>query len=157
MTATYKNGSVSFLYPENWLLSESETDPDTSSNQVTLETPTGGMWLLFVSSAATDSQNAIREVQAAIDEQFEDIEWNEANEPFHGYDSSGLDGFFYSLDLLVCSRIRVFKTLDRLFLILVQSESRELDKNSDVFDAITLSLLQSTSAFRFVADQNQTR
>jgi hypothetical protein len=153
LTATYRNSSISFSYPENWQLSESDSESDASASQISLETPAGGLWLLYHSPASTDSEKAVREVMQAINEQFSDVEWSESNEPFYGFQSSGFDGFFYSLDLLIQSRVRVFKTLDRTFLVLVQSESREFDQMEPVFNAITLSLLRSNSALRSEAEE----
>ena len=151
MTATYTNGNISFLYPENWSISESEEDAADGTSHVTLESPGGGFWYMFSSPASANSKNAVREVMAGIEDQFEGIEWNQTTEPFHGIETTGFDGFFYALDLLICARIRVFKTLDRLFVILVQSENSELDRLAMVYDAITMSLLQSTAPVRQTA------
>ena len=90
----------------------------------------------------------MREAVQAIDGQFEDVEWSDVSEHFFGFETSGFDGFFYSLDLLICTRIRSFKTLDRTIVIVIQSESRELEQVSAVYDAISLSLLQSLSKSR---------
>jgi hypothetical protein len=143
LTATYQNAGLRFLYPENWLLSEADGTDGETSVQVTLESPEGGIWILSASDATADGAKLIGEAKHAIDEQFEDVEWTNYEQPFYGHPATGLDGFFYSLDLLVCAKIRRFQTLDRTLLIVIQSESRALDRESDVFDAITLSLLQS--------------
>lgn len=95
----------------------------------------------------------MNEAIQAINEQFEDVEWSEVKESFYGFETAGFDAFFYSLDLLICARIRSFKTLDRTLVIVIQSESRELEKASDVYDAITLSLLQSLSKARLGASK----
>ncbi len=147
LTSTFQRGNLIFLYPENWLLSESDSSDD-SSIHVTLESPGGGLWILSATTASTDSAAAMAEALKAVNEQFDDVEWLEISEPFYGFETTGWDGLFFSLDLLVCAKIRSFKTLDRTVVILIQAESRELEQGSDVFDAITLSLLQSLSKAR---------
>lgn len=144
MASTFQHGNLSFLYPENWLLSEVDSG-DESSLQVMLESPTGGMWMLSATPAATNAAAAIDEAVDAINAQFEDVEWSEVKQPFYGFEAVGADGFFYSLDLLICAQIRSFKTLDRTIVVVIQSESRDFDKTSPVYDAITLSLLKSLS------------
>ena len=145
LTASYSDGRLSFLYPENWILSEADGDesPDELNRQVSLESPGGGLWWMQSSLASERSEDRVAEVKAALDEQYENIEWNDVQASFHGFACSGCDGFFYSLDLMICARIRAFTTLDRSILILVQSESRELERLGPVYDAISLSLLQS--------------
>jgi hypothetical protein len=143
LTATYQNGSLSFMYPENWLLSETDGTQGDASVQITLESPAGGLWILSASNDRADAVALIDEAKKAIDDQFEDVEWSEHHQMFHGHETMGLDGYFYSLDFLVCAKIRRFQTLDRTLVVVIQSESRALDKESDVYDAITLSLLRS--------------
>ena len=71
LTSTYQRGNLSFLYPENWLLSESDSSDDASL-QVTLESPGGGLWILSATSASTDTAAAMAEALKAVHEQFED-------------------------------------------------------------------------------------
>lgn len=148
MTATYQFGQLSLLYPENWLLSETDSIADDRSVQLTLEAPSGGLWMLSTAPASADISALIREASQAIGDQFDDVEWSEFDQDFFGHRATGVDGFFYSLDLLICAKIRCFKTLDHTIVVVIQSESRALEKDSDVFDAITLSLLQSSKTVR---------
>lgn len=148
MTATYRGGNLSFLYPENWRISESDADWTDGTNQVTLEGPTGGLWIMHALAAGADAAEVIREIMSAINACYEGVEWSEVDAPLFGFESSGHDGYFYSLDLLVCVRIRTFRSLDRTVIVVVQSESRDFDRLEDVYNAITLSLCQSMAAVR---------
>src|SRR5262245_45333928 len=92
LPATYQSNDLRFLYPENWQLSESDSDALESASEVSLESPSGGLWALYSYPASADVTRAVGEIISAINEQYDDVEWNEANEPFHGYDTSGYDG-----------------------------------------------------------------
>jgi hypothetical protein len=142
--ATYQHDHFSFQYPENWLLSVSDSTADNVGLHLSLESPSGSMWMLSAIPPSADAEQMMAEAKQAIDDQYEEVDWSSSEPVFFGHDSQGLDGFFYSLDLLIAVRIRCFKTLDHLFVIVIEGESRDFDANASVYDAICLSLLRST-------------
>lgn len=146
MPAIYHHAHFNFLYPENWLLSESDSVDEQGGQHISLESPSGGMWMLSVLPAAANPETLVREAKSVIDEQFENVDWSVADATVYGDEAIGLDGFFYSLDLLVGVKIRCVQTLDRTFVIVIEAESHDLDQNAAVFDAISYSLIRSTTS-----------
>jgi hypothetical protein len=146
MTATYDDNDLRFMYPENWSLGASDLIAGYDCRQVTLESPGGGLWMLYVFTPGTNPEQPIRSIREVIDQQYPGVEWSDVSGSFHDYPCAGHDGYFYSLDFLVCVRIRSFQTLAHTFVVVVQSENQDLDRLSSVYDAITLSLLRSSTA-----------
>lgn len=144
MPATYQHDHFSFQYPENWLLSVSDSTAEGVGHHVSLESPSGGMWMLSAMPPSADAERLIAEAKQAIDDQYDEVDWSSSEPVFFGHDTQGLDGYFYSLDLLIAVRIRSFRTLDHLFVIVTEGESRDFDAHGQVYDAICLSLLRST-------------
>lgn len=132
------------MYPENWTLTE-----DVGGElpwQVTLETPKGALFSISVFAKDADARSLIDNTTAALREQYEDLEISEIAEPFHGYDSTACNAFFYCLDFLVTARMRVIGTDAYTYLFYYQAESREFDTNEQVFQAIAVSVLQNATA-----------
>ncbi|MEM7454493.1 MAG: hypothetical protein AAF456_09085 [Planctomycetota bacterium] len=142
MTTTYENYGLKFMYPENWSLSEPSADE--LPRQVTLETPDGGIWSLSIFPATSDSDDLLKDAVAALEETYDEVEVSAADSDFEPFKSRGVDAFFYCLDFVVSARIRVFSLEEQKLVVLYQAESREFDKQIDVFRAMTLNMLQST-------------
>ena len=71
-----------------------------------------------------------------------DLEIDEAADHVGDIQMHGFDVTFFYLDLLVVAELRIIERKDDKILILIQSESRELEDNRDVFAAIITSLLR---------------
>ena len=144
MTAVFEKQDLKFMYPENWSLTQ-DIDQQELPWQVTLETPKGALFSISVFDKDADAKTLIDNTTEALREQYEDIEVSEIADPFHGYDSTGADAFFYCLDFLVTSRVRVIATDRYTYLFYNQAESREFDTNEQVFQAIALNVLQNAT------------
>jgi hypothetical protein len=144
MPRQFKNDEVELLFPENWLLSESYQETDGIDFQVMLEHPDGAFWLLSACRSEPDAQLLVDELKRQIAEQYETVEWIEASDTILQQPMLGLDGMFFSLDLLIAAEIRTFTRRNRTFVILAQGESREFDQLRLVFQAIATSMLQAS-------------
>ncbi len=145
MPRQFKNNDIEFLFPENWELAESYQETEGVEFQVTLESPTGAMWLLTACRGLTQAASLIDELKQEVTRQFDSIEWLEVSDQLLGQDFSGLDGNFFSLDLLVAAQVRLLNVGTRILVILSQAESRDFERLQPVFRAIATSLLQSQS------------
>lgn len=143
MPATYSKHGLQFLYPENWQIKDQRDDE--LPFQVSLETPTGGMWSLNMFSATEDAEAVLDGAIAAMKTQYEDVEFSLAERDFEEFESRGVDANFFCLDFLVTAKIRAIQTDAFLLLVWFQAESRDFDSQHDVFRAVTQSLLQSAS------------
>src|ERR1044072_8087169 len=71
MPAIYENFGVRFLYPENWSVIDEEDDgwPQT----VTVQSPQTSFWSLHVYPPNSELKPIVKELIAAIQEEFRDI------------------------------------------------------------------------------------
>jgi hypothetical protein len=111
--------------------------------QVEIEAPSGGIWSVNVFPVDVDTDELLADAIRGLQDTYEDIEIDEATPDFPGFESQGIDAFFYCLDFIVMARIRVIETARYKLVLLFQAESRDFDSYHDVFRAITTSLLQS--------------
>jgi hypothetical protein len=141
MPAVYENLGVRFLYPENWSITD-EQDGDWPQS-VTLQSQDTGFWSLHVYPPGEDLKPIVKELIAAIQEEFRDIEVLPAKETFGETPTTGVDLAFFYLDLLVEAKIRCLRTPSATLVWLYQAESREFEAIEAVFQAIAVSMLQT--------------
>ena len=142
MTTTYENHGLKFMYPENWTISD--PSGDELPHQISVETPDGGLWAVSLFPVESETDELLKDAVAALEETYDEVEVSAAEDDFTPFQSQGVDAFFYCLDFVVSARVRVFSLPDQKLVVLYQAESREFDKQLDVFRAMTLSMLQST-------------
>ncbi len=143
--AIYDKHDLQFMYPENWTLNEQAPDEiEKSPREISLESPSGCIWVLLVFAGGTDPDEVLNEVIQGLDQQYEDFECalQPAKEILGNPVLSG-QADFYCLDFLVTARVDVIATDGQVFCVLNQAESRDFDKMCEVFLAITTSLLQA--------------
>ena len=141
MPAVYHRLGVRFLYPENWVISDEEVEgwPRT----VTLQSQDTGFWSLHVYPPEQEPKPVVKELIAAIQDEFSDIEVLPAKETFGETPTTGVDLAFFYLDLLVEAKIRCLRTPSSTLVWLYQAESREFEAIEPVFQAISVSMLQT--------------
>ena len=141
MTATYEKHGLKFLYPENWKLADGQ-DIELPY-QVEIEAPSGAIWSVNVFPSDADTDELLADAVRGLQETYEDVEIDEASSDFPGFESQGIEAYFYCLDFMVMARIRVIETKRYKLVFLFQAESRDFEGYHDVFRAISTSLLQS--------------
>ena len=144
MTAVYDKLGLKFLYPENWKLID---DPDSELPQVvTLETPDGtATWSVHVYPAEAVEEEVLKETLATLQESYEDVEISPDQLELGPFSASGVEALFYCLDFLIRAQLHVVQTPEHLLLFWTQAEDREFEKMHLVFQAVSVSLLQSLS------------
>jgi hypothetical protein len=144
MTAVYDKLGLKFLYPENWKLMDDSTE---SPQVITLETPDGSTtWSVHVYPAGTDGDAILRETLDTLQQTYEDLEIAPHQQQLGELEANGVEAMFYCLDFLIRAQLHLLPTRDRLLLFWAQAEDRDFDKQQLVFQAITVSLLQSLEA-----------
>ena len=139
MTATFQSFGIRFLYPENWELAEETSGQHPRSVQV--QSPTGAVWSLYVYETPAAPRELADEALAALTAEYPGLESRAAGGQLGNTDTTGYDVDFYCLDLVIACRIRSFRRQEKTFLVICQAETREFDKLSAVFEAISLSLV----------------
>ena len=143
MTATFEKNGLRFLYPDSWTLAE-YSDAD-EFHEVSLESPEGSIWSVSVFPAEAQPKQLIQSCLEALQDQYDDLEASEFEGEFNGFEASGFDADFYCLDFLVAAQSRTLQHNGKTFSFFCQAESREFEKNLDVFNAITMSLMKHES------------
>jgi hypothetical protein len=137
--AVYDNLGVQFLYPENWSITDEESDGWPRS--VTVQSRETGFWSLHVYPSRQDTQAPVKELIAAIEAEFGEVEVLPAEEKFGETATTGVDLAFFYLDLLVEAKIRFVHTPTQTLVWIYQAESREFERMEPVFQAIAVSML----------------
>lgn len=143
--AIYDKHNLNFMYPENWKLNEQAPDEiEGAPREISLEAPSGCLWVLHVFDNGTDPNEVLDLVVQGLDQQYEDFEFamGQSTEILGNPVISG-EANFYCLDFLVTANVQVIDATDNVFCILNQAENRDFEQMRDVFLAITTSLLQS--------------
>jgi hypothetical protein len=139
MPLRFERLGISFQYPENWVLDD--TDAVAGRDSVTVYSPGGAFWTVAVHPASADPAQLIKGVVAAMREEYEELEAEEAGEIVAGRELIGYDLNFYYLDFVNSAKIRSLQTRQTTYTFFCQGEDREFDRLQEVFRAITTSLL----------------
>ena len=134
MTAQFDSLGVTFLYPENWVVSE-RPDGELDSG-VTLELPSGGFFSIEKDDSLLPDDELIQQIVSAIVAEYDDVEQEEIEMEQIGENDRAYELRFYYLDLLVICRLIMMARGEERLLIQMQAESRDFDANEMVFAAI---------------------
>jgi hypothetical protein len=137
MPATFVDGGIRFLYPDNWSL---EREDNEAGWTVSLHSPgTAFMVVVFRSDMppTTDLADAALE---ALREDYPELEVEDSVESVAGQPAVGHDMRFFSLDLTNTCWTRSFCSPQGTILVLCQACDLEPDKNETVLRAICASL-----------------
>ena len=138
MPALFDRLGIKFLYPDDWTLDTSTVE---SEEGATVYSPGGGFWSVVIRGPDEDPAELAKVALVALGDTYEDLDTEPAEETIAGQELVGYDLNFYCLDLISTAQIRAFRRQGRTFLLLWQAEDREFDEVSNVFRAITTSLL----------------
>jgi hypothetical protein len=142
MSAVYENFGLSFMYPENWQLSDESGEVEAGAKSVSVNSPGGGFWTLNVYEPAVDPQDMADQFRATMEAEYEGLEAQPASEKVGSVALTGYDMDFYCLDFVVTAQVRSARVGKRTYVLSCQAEVREFEKISPVFQAMTYSLLQ---------------
>jgi hypothetical protein len=139
MPAVFDKLGVRFQYPENWTL---ETDATTADRQtISVYSPGGAFWTVMCYPPDTDPLELARTALVAMQNEYEELDSEVVQEEMGDVVLVGFDLNFYCLDLTNTARIRVGSNETVTHLVICQAEDREFEQVSDVFQAMTASLL----------------
>ena len=140
MPAVYDHLGIRFLYPDNWEIDESEASPER--NAVSVYSPGGALWSLWVYPPDEDLDQRTREVVEALAKEYPEMDIEPVREPLAGHELVGYDLNFFYFDLTNTAWVRGLRTPRADYVILCQAEDHEFDELEAVFRAITISLLR---------------
>ena len=145
MPAEYQANGLSFAYPENWHLEETELGE--GEHTVHLSSPKGAFWMVTVSSSAKSSPDELaQKALKAMLSEYERVDHTPVERVIGKYKLTGYEMDFIYFDLVNTALILSFSTGDRTIAIYWQADDQQLDICQDVFEAITFTLLDRLSA-----------
>jgi hypothetical protein len=139
MPKCFDSLGVSFQYPDNWTLDDS--DALLGRKSVTVFSPGGAFWSLAVQSGAADPAKLSAAVVETMKGEYQDLEAEPNDENISEHNLVGYDMAFYCLDLTNTAHVRSFRFAHSTYTIYCQAEDREYQLASRVFQAMTISLL----------------
>jgi hypothetical protein len=140
MPARFDRLGVSFQYPDNWTLDDS--DARLGRQSVTVYSPGGAFWSVAVHSGSAEPAKLAAAVVEAMKKEYAWLEADETHETVAGHDLFGYNLAFYCLDLTNTAQVRSLRTALAAYTIFCQAEDREFERVQLVFQAITTSLLR---------------
>ena len=139
MPQEFESLGISFLYPDNWTLDDSEAAAGRES--VTLYSPGGAFWSVSIHPGSAPPDGLAKAAVQAMRDEYSQIETEWVQQSLGGQKMVGYNLSFYYLDLVNTATVRCFRTPTASYAIFCQGEDREFGKMERVFDAITTSLL----------------
>ena len=150
MPARFDKLGISFQYPENWTLDDS--DALLGRKSVTVYSPGGAFWSVAIHSGSAAPAKLAAAVVEAMTKEYPGLEVDEAHETVAGHDLIGYDLAFYYLDLINTALVRSLRVGPTTYTVFCQAEDREFEKLEMVFWAMTTSLLSGLKDLEWEQD-----
>jgi hypothetical protein len=147
MPAQFDSLGISFQYPENWTLDDS--DALLGRRSVTVYSPGGAFWSVAIHPGKAEPGKLASAAVETMKQEYEGLEAEEVEETVAGHELIGYDLAFYCLDLTNTAHIRSLRFAHTAYTIYCQSEDREYERVKRVFEAMTLTLLNSLKDLRY--------
>jgi hypothetical protein len=141
MPAIFNSLGISFQYPDNWTLDDS--DALLGRKSVTVYSPGGAFWTVAMHPGSADPAKLAAAIVKAMKQTYEGLESEEAEETIAGRRLAGHDMAFYCLDLTNTAQVRSFRVGHTSYTVFCQAEDREFKQLERVFEAMTTTLLAS--------------
>jgi hypothetical protein len=139
MPAVFDKLGISFQYPDNWTLDDS--DALLGRRSVTVYSPGGGFWSVAVHPGTNDPEKMAAGVVDAMKKEYPGVEVDAMRETVLGRELVGFDLAFYYLDLTNTAVVRGLQADETTLTIFCQADDREFAQLERVFQAMTYSLI----------------
>jgi len=139
MPAKFHRLGFRFEYPENWTLDEQ--DAVAGQRSVTVCSPGGAFWSVAEHPRSAEPERLARAAVDAIQQEYQEVEVEAAQDMVAGREMSGYDMHFFYLDLLNSASVRCLRTRRTTYTVFYQAEDRDFEKLHLVFLAITTSFI----------------
>lgn len=139
MPAQFNKLGISFQYPENWTLDDS--DAVLGRKSVTVYSPGGAFWSVSIHFGSAGPAKLASAALAAMKKEYPGLEVEETQERIAGHELIGYDLAFYYLDLISTALIRCLRIAHTTYTIFCQAEDRDYAQIQNVFQAMTTSLV----------------
>ena len=137
MPAVYEGHGLRFMYPENWQL---DVQPGESVVTISVQSPSTAFWMITLFEGQAAAGDVAAEALSALRDDYPELDADEARETLAGHPAVGHDISFVSLDLTNTCWTRAFRAPPTTFLVIFQTNDRELPQSELVLRAISKSL-----------------
>jgi len=137
MPTQFHEGSIRFLFPENWTLEKQESE---GGWMAAVQSPETAFLLISLDASLPDTESVVATAVAALREDYPDLETDECVDSVAGQPAVGHEGRFTSLDLTNTCWLRSFYCVEGTVLVLWQVNDLELERSGPVLRAICASL-----------------
>jgi hypothetical protein len=141
MPARFDRLGISFQYPDNWTLDDS--DALLGRKSVTVYSPGGAFWSVAMQPGTAEPAKLAAAVVEAMKQEYQGLEVQKTQEAMAGHELVGYDLAFYCLDLTNTAHVRSLRLARTTYTIYCQAEDREYERVKRVFEAMTITLLSS--------------
>jgi hypothetical protein len=138
---------ISFQYPDNWTLDDS--DALLGRKSVTVYSPGGAFWTVAIHSDTAEPAKLAAAIVDTMKQEYQGLEAEETVESVAGHDLLGYDLAFYCLDLTNTAHARSLRFAHNAYTIYCQAEDREYARVKKVFEAMTITFLNSLKDLRY--------
>ena len=137
MPRVFRQGSLSFRYPDNWQLEREDNDHGWT---VSVYSPGTAFLTLSLYTDYPDAERVAGTALEAMRSEYPELEADKRAEPFAGQSAVGHDISFFSLDLTNTCWTRSFYTAHGTVLVLCQTNDMDLERSEPVLRAICASM-----------------
>jgi hypothetical protein len=137
MSKQFKEGGVSFRYPENWRLEREDSDTGWT---VSLQSPQTAFVVVSCDGSMPSAEDVAQTTLEALQSEYPGLEADPAVDSLAGQMAVGHDIRFFSFDLTNTCWTRSLYTDAGTLLVLCQANDLELDEYEPVLRAICSSL-----------------
>ncbi len=138
MPEKFEGFGIALLYPDSWNL-----DGEVEGDSVSIESPEGAFLMITRCADPLDASEALARAQAAMREEYDEVEREPIEKKFSGQTMAGEILRFVFLDLIVTSQLLLLTNDQHTYLIQTQAEDRDHDRLQLVFDAMLTSFCQN--------------
>src|SRR4051812_43775868 len=117
MPHTFDNGTLRFMYPENWHVERQETEEGWT---VSVQSPGTAFLLISSYEERPEVKDVLETALITLRQDYSELEAEPAHERIAKHASEGFDIDFFSLDTVNACSIRSFRTRTSTYLILSQ-------------------------------------
>jgi|ERR1043165_500374 hypothetical protein len=137
MPALFQEEGIRFQYPENWELTQEESETGWT---VSVQSPDTAFFLLTYDRDMPELGEMAEAALEALREEYPELEADETVESLAGQPAMGHNIRFFSLDLTNTCCTRCFYSESATILVMWQANDLELDRMEMVLRAICASL-----------------
>ncbi len=144
MSAVYEKSGLTFAYPSNWKVDDSETQGNRAA--VTVHSGTGAFWTVVRQPLAAEPGLAAEEALKAMREEYDELDAEPFQDSLEGFELLGYDVNFICLDFTSTALIRATNTPGGTVVFFCQADDREFADVANIFAAMTINVLQNLAA-----------